>query len=261
MKVKAIILLFFLVISIVGIGNSQNTRIRDNNNIGWLAYFGTFKLDNKWSIHSEFQFRRENFLADDLQNLYRVGINYQLHPKVQLRAGAAFIETAAYGDIPINSFGKSFGERRLYQMLTVTDDVERVGISHRFLLEQRWNGRYSNAALEKEDIYSYTNRLRYMLRTQVPLKGKKIVNGTPYAAVYNEVFVGFGKNLGENVFDQNRLGILLGYRMNNNHRIEGGFLNQIVQLGREVSNQNVFQYNNGLIINYYLNLDFSKMPK
>jgi hypothetical protein len=261
MKVKVMFAMLLLMTLVLGIGNSQNTRIRDNNNIGWLAYFGTFKLDNKWSIHSEFQFRRENGLADDLQNLYRVGVNYQLHPKVQLRAGGAFIETAAYGDIPINGFGKSFGERRMYQMVTLNDEVERVGISHRFLLEQRWNGKYSNASLNKEDIYAYTNRFRYMLRTQVPLKGKKIVNGSPYFAVYDEVFVGFGKNVGENIFDQNRLGILFGYRINDNYRIEGGFLNQIVQLGREVNGRNVFQNNTGFVINFNLNLDFSKKPK
>ena len=85
-------------------------------------------------------------------------------------------------------------------------------------------------------------------------------NHTPYLAVYDEVFLGFGKNVNENIFDQNRFGILLGYKFSPTLRIEGGFLSQIVQLGREVENRNVFQYNNGIIINSVFNFDLSKKP-
>jgi hypothetical protein len=56
--------------------------------------------------------------------------------------------------------------------------------------------------------------------------------------------IGFGKNVAENIFDQNRIGILFGYRFSPKVRLEAGYLNQIVQLGREINNQNVFQYNN-----------------
>ena len=87
-----------------------------------------------------------------------------------------------------------------------------------------------------------------MVRMQIPLKGKTIADKTPYVAMYDEIFLGFGKNVNENVFDQNRLGLLLGYRFSSNLRIEGGFLSQIVQLPREVGGRNVFQYNNGLIL-------------
>ena len=171
-----------------------------------------------------------------------------------LRTGYAFIETYNYGDIPINSFGKQFTEHRAYQMATVNDKMGIAEFSHRFMLEQRWIGRYSNAALTKEDEYFFVNRLRYMYRLQIPLQGKTIADRTPYAAVYDEVFVGFGKNVNENVFDQNRFGVLLGYRFSSKVRIEGGFLSQIVQLPREVSGRNVFQYNNGLLLATHLSL-------
>jgi Protein of unknown function (DUF2490) len=88
---------------------------------------------------------------------------------------------------------------------------------------------------------------------QMPLKGDAMKDKTPYAAVYDEILIGFGKNVNENVFDQNRLGVMLGYRFNSTVRVEGGYLAQILQLGREVNNQNVFQYNEGLILNTFLN--------
>ena len=134
----------------------------------------------------------------------------------------------------------------------------KVELSHRFMLEQRWIGRYTNASLPKEDEYFFVNRLRYMYRMQIPLKGKTIADKTPYAAIYDEIFVGFGKNINENVFDPNRLGLLLGYRFSSKVRIEGGFLNQIVQLPREAGGRNVFQYNNGLIVSIIVNANLHK---
>ena len=59
----------------------------------------------------------------------------------------------------------------------------------------------------------------------------------------------------ENVFDQNRVGILLGYRFTPQLKLEGGFLSQIVQLPREVNGSNVFQYNNGLSVSLIFNSD------
>ncbi len=80
---------------------SQNSRIKEYNNIGWFNYFGTFKIGAKTSLHTEYQWRRDNYITDDLQNLRRIGINYQLHPKAEIRLGYAWIETFVYGDIPL----------------------------------------------------------------------------------------------------------------------------------------------------------------
>ena len=232
---------------------AQNTRIANRNNIGWYNYFATIKLNKKVSIHTEYQWRRVNTITNWQQGLLRLGINYQVNTKLQLRLGYGNIETFAYGEIPINGLGRSFTEHRIFQVATLTDKLNRVDLSHRFMLEQRFVGRYSSAAQTKEDEFPLLNRLRYMYRMLVPLKGTSIGNKTPYIAAYNEVFIGFGKNVNQNIFDQNRLGVLVGYKVNSKVRIEGGYLNQIVQLGRQVTNRNVFQYNNGLIINANFN--------
>ncbi len=249
----------FLILMSVLINNSyaQNTRINERNDIGWYNYFGTFKLNDKYSIHKEYQLRRTDFVSDKQQGLLRLGLNYQLNQKTQLRLGYAWIETFPYGETPINGMGKDFTEHRAFQMITINDKISKIDISHRFMLEQRWVGRYSNSVLTTEDSFPLLNRLRYMIRLQIPLKGDKIGDQTPYIATYDEIFVGFGKNVNENIFDQNRLGLVLGYRFNNSLRIEAGYLNQILQLGRELNNRNVFQNNNGLIINANFNFDLT----
>ena len=237
---------------------AQNTRISNYNNIGWFDYFGTVKLNKKWSLHTEYQWRRNHLVTEWQQSLLRVGVNYQLIPKIQVRIGYAWAETFAYGNIPINGFGKDFTEHRTYIMATISDKAAKVDFAHRFMLEQRWVGRYSKANLDNEDQYLFLNRLRYMFRLQFPLKGSTIGNNTPYAAFYDEILIGFGKNVNENIFDQNRVGILLGYKFNDKIKIEAGYLNQTLQLGREVNTFNVFQYNNGIVLNTFINFDISK---
>lgn len=254
------VVLSFLFISCFFLNdlNAQNTRISDYNSIGWYNYFGTFKVSEKFGVHTEYQFRRNEVVTEWQQSLLRVGVNYQLHPAIQFRLGYAWIETFPYGDIPINGMGKDFTEHRIFQMVTLTDKVSIVDLSHRFMLEQRWLGTYSDPSLRVEDHYLFVNRLRYMFRLQFPLKGTEIKENTPYLAAYEEVFIGFGQNVNENIFDQNRLGILLGYQFNSAVRVEAGYLNQIIQLGREVNGSNVFQYNNGILINALFTFDVSK---
>lgn len=249
MKKKKIIVLVIVVFHICLYASAQNSRIKSHHTIGWYNYFGTFRVGAKSSVHTEYQWRRNELAAGWQQSLFRTGFNYQLTPKLQLRAGYAWIETWPYGDIPLNVFGKTFTEHRLFQAVTLTDRLSVVELSHRFMQEQRWIGRYSQQSLDKEDEFVFTNRFRYMFRLQLPLKGKAIDSKVPYVAAYDEVFIGFGKNVGENIFDQNRLGFLLGYRFNPLIRVELGFLNQILMLGREVGGRNVVQYNNGVIVN------------
>lgn len=233
------------------LSHSQN-RITDRNNIGWYSANATFVVSKHFGIQTEYHWRRTNYGQHWQQGLLRLGVNYKYNDNVSFRVGYGWAETYPYGDIPLNGMGKDFTEHRIFEMVQFNNAVSKLGISHRLMLEQRWVGRYSSADLDKEDIYIYTNRLRYMFRLQVPLY-KKL-----YAAGYDEVFVGFGGKIGENIFDQNRLGLLVGYTFNKNFRAEGGYINQIVQLGREVNGENVFQKNNGLVLTGIFNFDLRK---
>lgn len=248
-KMKHILFISILIFTILSYCGAQNIRANDHNTIGWFNYFGTIKLNTKLSLHTEYQWRRDAIVTNWQQSLLRTGINYQINSKTQLRVGYAWIETFAYGDVAINAFDRDFTEHRLYQMLTMTDKIGFVEFSHRFMLEQRWVGRYSSADLTIEDEFPLLNRARYMFRLQFPLKGNEVKDRTPYLAIYDEIMIGFGKNVGENIFDQNRIGILLGYRFSPKARLEAGYINQILQIGREINSQNLFQYNNGIIIN------------
>ena len=257
---KYSIAILFTIMSVCLINNSyaQNNRLNTNNSIGWYNYFGTFKVSKKFGIHTEYQWRRNDLITTWQQSLLRVGINYQLNPKVLFIAGYGWIETFPYGDVPLNGLGRDFTEHRIFEMVQLSHKEGIVDFSHRFMLEQRFVGRYTSANKTKEDEFPLLNRMRYMVRLQIPLKGKEMKDKTPYVALYDEIFVGFGKNVNANVFDQNRIGVLMGYRFNKNFRIEGGYLNQTLQYGRQINGQNVFQNNNGFILNSNFNFDLTK---
>jgi hypothetical protein len=237
---------------------AQNNRINTYENVGWYNTFITAKLPKNFGIHGEYQWRRTDFGDKWQQSLLRTGINYNVNSRVQFRLGYGWIETFAYGDIPLNAFGKNFTEHRIFQMMQLSNKEGRVEFSHRFMLEQRFVGKYALATDVKEREFVYMNRMRYMFRAQIPFRGKDIGVKTAYAAVYDEVFLGFGTHVNANVFDQNRFGALIGYRFNSTVKLEAGYFNQILQLGRQVDGKNVFQHNTGFIINAYLGLDFSE---
>lgn len=258
MQARLIIFILIVCLGCLQTASGQNNRLSTKNTIGWYNYFGTFKVSGKVGIHTEYQWRRDNVITDWQQGLLRVGINYNPNPRVQFRAGYAWIETFAYGDIPLNGLGRDFTEHRIFEMVQLNHKEGIIDFSHRFMLEQRFVGRYSSANVAKEDEFPLLHRMRYMARLQVPLKGREVKDKVPYFALYDEVFVGFGKNVNANVFDQNRLGILFGYRHSKNIRVEAGYLNQILQYGRQINGRNVFQYNNGFILNTQFNFDFTR---
>jgi hypothetical protein len=243
---KNLIILLLLAAPVLSF--SQN-RITEHNNIGWYAFFVTPKISKKVSAHIEYQWRRTDWIKGWQQSLPRIGINYKINNNITGHAGYAYVHTFPYSTTTLAAVPKTFPEHRSYEQVTVTTPVGKATLAHRLRLEQRWIGRFASIDSKKPDSWVYLNRVRYMPRLDIPLNKKW------YAAAYDEIFIGFGKNIGENIFDQNRIAFLGGCKLSPTFRIEAGYLNQIVMLGREIDNKNVFQHNNGFVINTYINLN------
>lgn len=255
---KLLFLQCILMATIHTVGVAQNNRITTYEKIGWYGCLTSIKLNNEFGIHAEYQWRRDNYITDWLQGLLRVGVNYHATPKVLFRVGYALAETYPYGEIPINALGRDFTEHRIFEMAQISHNESILDITHRFMLEQRFVGRYSSASVAQEDEFPLLNRVRYMLRLQMPLAGNAIQDNTPYLAAFDEVMIGFGENVNANIFDQNRIGVVAGYRFIKSFRIEAGYINQIVQFGRQLNGKNIFQNNSGVILSAYVNVDLSK---
>lgn len=226
---------------------AQNDRLNDPNNINWLQTINTINLSKKWSIHAEYQWRRENGLKSWQQSLLRVGVNYKLNDNITAHIGYGWIETFPYGDYPIAATG-TFPEHRLYEQLSFRQPVNKWIFTHRFRVEQRWLGRVvANTGSNREiDGWNFLHRFRYQFRLQYPFwqKGQQQF----YGAAADEILIGAGKKLGVNIFDQNRIFLLLGYKVNKGLSFELGYLNQTLQQGRRINNNTIMQRNNGVVL-------------
>lgn len=218
-------------------------RAYDSNFHSWWAYTGTYRLTDRLSIHAEAQARRHDFVKDWQQWFVRPALNYHLNGNVSFSAGYLYAITYPYGEFPAKD---DFPEHRAYEQMQLQHKENRFAFTHRYRLEQRW----VRPALSNDFVY--TNRMRYLFRTNIPLTGTAVEAHTPYLLFYNEVFLNFGKNVQQNVFDQNRLSAGMGYRFSKSLALEVSYLNQFVQRA------NGYQYENNhtLLVGLVHNIDF-----
>ncbi|MBL7717619.1 MAG: DUF2490 domain-containing protein [Flavipsychrobacter sp.] len=228
-------------------------RLSDNNTIGWYNTYNTINLGKGFSVWLEYSWRRDNIITHWQQSLARGGLQYRFKNNITMTLLYGYIITYPYGDYPAGPY--TLPENRLTEQLSWSETKGRYHFSHRIRLEQRWLGKIDQKAPERDITgWNYLNRLRYMGRVNIPLNRKTMEDKTLYAGIFDEIFIGFGKNVGQNIYDQNRVCLLAGYKFNKMLMIEAGYLNQIVQQGSLVRGRPVFQYNNGPVVNAVLNL-------
>ncbi|MGC4040372.1 MAG: DUF2490 domain-containing protein [Flavobacterium sp.] len=190
----------------------------------WFAYIGQYKVSEKWGYHIEAQFRMDNQLEQNLQNLYRIGGMYFLSPRAHLTAGYALVKT--YN----SSLGEFYSENRLweqYQFNKKWADNKNI-MTHRVRLEQRWVEHLSTVAGESNST-NFQSRLRYLNRNLFHLANLSSEKEELYAVVQDEIFLNTGNNkVNSKFFDQNRLSVGLGLNYNNSIRLELAYMNQFL---------------------------------
>lgn len=175
----------------------------------WLIYIGSKKLNSKWNIHHEVQYRNYNAIGDLEQLLLRTGIGYNLtenNNNILFGYGYILSENYVIGDEK-----EAVNEHRIYQQFTTKQSAGRFSWGHRYRFEQRW----------VEDTYKM--RLRYFLNARVALNKPTLEAKTFYLSGYNEIFMDTNKST---AFDRNRLYGGLGYQLNKNIKLELGYMNQ-----------------------------------
>ena len=197
-----------LLLGFIGVIN--NSVIGQSNNVGtWFVYFGNQKINDKWNIQSDFQYRDYRFLGQRNQFLARAGLGYNLKPQNHnLLLGYAYIATDAYDEFDNNTSTKI--EHRIYQQYLYRNKVGLNSLTHRFRLEERF---FPN---------EFGLRARYFISLQKPLGSKTIAKGNTYLSAYNELFV----DIKDPKFDRNRLYGGLGYGITESLRIETGYMIQ-----------------------------------
>ena len=201
---------------------SSNISAQKEENLGnWLMYFGTHKLNEKFSLHYETQLRNYKVTSNFNQLLPRVGINYKIDDNAMATAGYALIPTQGEFN---DGWNESMSvENRIWQQFILRNKVGNISIRHRYRLEQRWIKKVdviqvSNNTTESELTYLYKNRARYMISVKIPLSKKE--DFPLFLSLYDEIFL----NISNTPFDQNRLFGALGFQVNKSMNIQAGYL-------------------------------------
>ncbi|WP_075349354.1 DUF2490 domain-containing protein [Algoriphagus marinus] len=211
---KLYVAIFLLLICTVG---KAQTNFNQDQLGAWYMYFFTKKFQNsQFGIQGDYQYRSWNLGSDKEQLLLRTGLTYT--PKnavITFTAGYAFISSGAFGEDDLNT-----AENRIYQEALFPQKIGgRFFLTHRLRFEQRW--------VENQD---FRTRYRYNLFLNVPLNKTKLEKNALYLALYNEIFINGQKEIGDGrsvqFFDRNRTYLGLGYGLQNNLRVQSGWMKQ-----------------------------------
>lgn len=198
--IKKVLPLFLLFVSMVS--NAQQPG--EDEWGAWYMYFGTNKVSEKFSIHTEAQARYYETASNFNQLLLRTGLNYHIDPNAIATFGYGYIDTDnSFGEIPgeVNSI-----EHRIFEQFILKNKVWEFLFEHRYRLEQRF--------LDFGNATDTQHRARYRLQMTLPLTNTFFLN------FYDELFI----NLQDDLFGQNRLYGAVGVNVTENSSVQLGYL-------------------------------------
>ncbi len=199
--IKTFILLFLFTMPVSVLAQQGETG-------NWIMYFGMNKISDKFSIHTEVQYRNHTLAPNNIEQLLlRTGLNYHFSGKAFATAGYAYVPSYDFGSEQI---APESIEHRIWQQFILTNPIGRIKLEHRYRTEQRWVNN------------NYKNRLRYRLMLFVPLNKPKIEKGSLFLGLYDEIFL----NTKKDFFDRNRLYGALGYQHSKASSVQIGVLHQ-----------------------------------
>ena len=216
MRFSYLLLLILLTNSTIHAQSEKNT---DHQSILWTRYYNQLLLNEKWSLHTEFDNRI--FLKPIQENLYVIRIQgrYRLNEHLETGTGFAFFSVSTQDPTLDPDF--NIPEYRGQQDITWKLIASKVTLSQRFQAEERFVHNSNKESLLPGTTFSW--RFRYRLQADYTFWKKE--NQYLKTILSDEIMFNAGKNIHKNTFDQNRIYAALQYGMNKNIALELGYLN------------------------------------
>ncbi len=192
-------------------------RTVDHQFNSWWTYAGDHKISEKFSVHTLYSFRRNEFVKNWQQSLTRVGVTYKIAPNLNFTLGGDWVVTFPYGKQP---FGEETTEYRMFGQFVLKNNVGRVAFMQRF--------RIAEQIIQHSSGTVKVGRFRYRLGLKVPINNATLTDGTLFATAFDEMFINFGGPFEVPLFDQNWVFIGAGYKFNKKLSILIGYMNQYI---------------------------------
>ncbi|UII33697.1 DUF2490 domain-containing protein [Fulvivirga ulvae] len=163
----------------------------------WLQYYNQIKLAGKWVLLTDVGYRWKNGFEESTQYIARTGVGYSISDHVRVSTGLAHLGFYSLGKINKVEF-------RPYQELIIKNKLNKVGLSHRYRIEERFFYQVADGEIQTPNSFNF--RLRYSCMASIPLfqLSSKRPERTFILNIGDEIFINAGRNVVHNVFDQNR---------------------------------------------------------
>ena len=199
----------------------------------WTAIFNNTKLNDKWTLQTDVQFRSANEVKNLRHILIRPALLYNINKTNNVGLGYVMFDTFTHSAAPNTT------EHRIYEQFVHMQAIKAATIQHRFRMEQRFIERPGMTDL-------FAQRFRYFARAIIPLqKQEGAFKKGPYTALMNEIFINLQNKdqVNGSLFDQNRASATIGYRFSTKFDIEAGYTNQFVKRTNNTLTNNILQLN------------------
>ena len=211
----------FLLICIAG--QAQTEKNVDHQSLLWTRYYNQLTINNKWSIHTEFDNRV--FISPFEENLFLIRMHgrYKISDNLDFGSGVSYFSVATQVPEITNDFRAP--EFRVQQDISWKQEYGKITLSHRFQIEERFFKKINNESLEQGINFNW--RFRYRLQGEYSCWKKE----SQYlkAILYDELMINAGEKIINNTFDQNRIYAGFQYGLNKNIAFELGYLNSFQQ--------------------------------
>ncbi len=233
-RMRKFSLFILLIIALTGVG-AQNINTHYSS---WNTIDIKKEINNKWSINTEFNFRRTNFLKDWEQFIIRPFVHYKLKKNLDLAIGYSYIQNYRYSD-----FGTpmDFVENNIFQQLTINHKFSNFSFTHRLRFEER----FQQKIIGVDNNYSingitYKHRFRYKFQLSIPLK-KFSTDRSISLVLYDEAHLDFGTGLRPEKLDQNWMFLGLSFRASKQIKIRSGYHDIYVIRGDRRRNNQIWE--------------------
>jgi hypothetical protein len=174
----------------------------------WNVLNAELSLSDKWKLFTEMQLRSQKFYDHLNYHEIKGGISFDVTDKASALIGLG--QYVTYD--PTGNFKSpvSNSEFRMWEQFTLTNNLDRLKLEHRYRAEQRFTSG------------GYRNRFRYRINAIVPINKTKVEAKTFYLTAFDEMFVTNRKPY----FERNRLFAGSGYSFSDLFTLQAGWIRQ-----------------------------------
>lgn len=185
----------------------------------WYAVVVDQAITERSALWFDGQWRRMGLGAEPQQALLRSGLLLTIAPGLRVGGGYAWVATAPYGEAPSAT---PLREHRAWQQLTMSQRIGRIGVTHRYRLEQRW---IAPVLPRGTGSWAYQQRARYLVRAQGDIPVLRLAGSSLLGFAWNELLLPMGHGDATLRVTQNRLGAGIGIPLDTRQRLEVGYMN------------------------------------